>query len=669
MKKRKISIIWLLFVIILLGIGACSFLVFNSNSKGLKSIKTEKELMKIYEGDNGIDNIFIRILTLPFSMLEYINRPVYYDWDRGINTVTDGIGSFNSANQTNITTTESSATKKDYSKTNIQVENVDEADITKTDGNYIYSISENCVVITNVKEPENIKIEKKIEENDDSYPQDLILNDDKLIVISSINESNNRYENNTIVRIYDINEKNNPKKLKEYELFESYYTSRCIDNNLYVISSGNLKKEKVGNDEKIVTYYIENNEKKEIPLKDIKYLDDVERSTQTLISKVDLANIEKDINLNSYLIDISNAYVSEKSIYLANNNYGEERIPLSKLFTLKGVFGFFSWYENFEEDLDIKTEIHKFDILKDGNIEYNGNTKTRGRVINQYSFDEKNSHLRVALYDSEGSRIDIFDENLNLIGSSEKVAKGENMYSSRFIADKVYFVTYKTVDPLFVVDLKDETNPKVLGKLKIPGYSTYLHPYDEDHLIGIGMETKEVVNRDSQGKITSTRAKIVGMKMALFDISDVNNPKQISSTIIGDSRTTSAILTNPKALLFSKEKSLIAIPVNNYNEDFEVTDTYDSYSSIINSYKSYNKKRVAEGYMVYDISIKDGFKLKGIITHNVDDNEKNNSYSYLYTSKLLRGMYIEDNLYTVSETEIKVNKLNDLKQIANVKIK
>ena len=91
------------------------------------------------------------------------------------------------------------------------------------------------------------------------------------------------------------------------------------------------------------------------------------------------------------------------------------------------------------------------------------------------------------------------------------------------------------MDPLFVMDLSDETNPKVLGELKIPGYSTYLHPYDENHIIGIGMETKETVRRDYSGRVISTTAKIVGMKMALFDVSNVNNISNINkskSTII-----------------------------------------------------------------------------------------------------------------------------------------
>lgn len=232
--------------------------------------------------------------------------------------------------------------------------------------------------------------------------------------------------------------------------------------------------------------------------------------------------------------------------------------------------------------------------------------------------------------------------------------------------NKLYLVTYRTMDPLFVIDLSDEKQPKVLGELKIPGYSTYLHPYDENHLIGIGMETKETVRRNSYGKVTSTTSSIIGMKMALFDVSDVKNPIQISSTVIGDRRTTSAILTNPKALLFSKEKELIAIPVNNYSEDFEISSSNDSYSSMVNSYTDYEKPHVAEGYFVYNINIEDGFKLKGVITHEkITDKE---SYSYNY-SKLLRGLYIDNNIYTVSETAIKVNNLDTLKLISELKIK
>ena len=239
------------------------------------------------------------------------------------------------------------------------------------------------------------------------------------------------------------------------------------------------------------------------------------------------------------------------------------------------------------------------------------------------------------------------------------------MYASRFMGNKAYLVTYRNTDPLFVVDLSNNKKPEVVGELKIPGYSTYLHPYDETHLIGIGMDTEEHINRDSEGKVISSWVTTKGMKMCLFDVSDINNPKEIAKTTIGDRRTVSAILTNPKALLFSKEKQLLAIPVNNYNEDFETTSS-TSYSEEINNYMSYNKERISEGYFVYNIDLKDGFKLKGIINHEV---RKNNYYYYYYNySKLLRGLYIDDNLYTVSESNIKVNKLEDLTELSSIKI-
>lgn len=152
--------------------------------------------------------------------------------------------------------------------------------------------------------------------------------------------------------------------------------------------------------------------------------------------------------------------------------------------------------------------------------------------------------------------------------------------------------------------------------------------------------------------------------MALFDIRDVNNPKAVSSIVIGDRRTTSSILTNPKALLFSKEKNLIAIPVNNYKDDFTIINSNENYSSTISSYQNYNKKYIAEGYLVYDVSPETGFTLKGTITHE----KNNNTLGYYGTTRMLRGLYIDENLYTVSEEMIKVNRLEDLSQIVELKI-
>ena len=645
----KVFIVILLIAIII----AVITIVCNKDDTELKTVKSKQELLKIYEGDNSdLQELLARIFCMPFSMF-YHNYDVIEKVDNTWSIGIDSVGSTESSS--------SSSNTKDYSTTNIQVENVDEADIVKTDGDYIYSISEDNVIITDAKDPKQPKVVATIQSEDDDIPEDIILYKDKLVVISTKGNQTQRYyynnRMNTVVKIYNITSREKPVLTKSYEMYEPYYTSRCIDNVLYVISSGNLRKE----DDKIVVGYNEDNMEKEMSIDKIKYLKDVKTTKQTLISTVDLNNETADIKLDSYLMNISNAYVSENAIYLLNQKYNNDsKIPIKLLFGFKGVFGLEDYYE-MDSESGYYTEIYKFDIKE--NVEYKSKTKVKGKTINQYSLDEKDNHLRIALYDNDGSRVAIFDEDLKQIGISDNVAKGEKMYSSRFIGDKVYFVTYKTIDPLFVMDLSNEAKPKVLGKLKIPGYSTYLHPYDENHIIGIGMETKEIINRNSNGKVISTTAKVVGMKMALFDVSNINSPVQISSVVIGDSRITSAILTNPKALLFSKEKSLIAIPVNNYSQDFEVTSS-NNYETMINNYTKYSKPYNAEGYFVYNINVQDGFKLKGIITH-----EKTNATYYYSNSKLLRGLYIDNNLYTVSETMIKVNELDSLKAVGELKLK
>lgn len=686
--KKKVSIA--IVVILVLAIIAGITFKKNANKTDFISVKSEKELYRLYYGDDYFgDSSFAYnlklLLCMPFSLGEQIGGIIYNvspstvnhedsGYDETVTTEKDSESSSDVLKEGTSTNGESSGTNKDYSTTNIQVENVDEADITKTDGDYIYSISNDKVVITNVKNPSKLEIESTI--NLSEYtPVDLILNKNQLAVICAVGTGS---KENTMVRIYDVNNHAKPVLEKSYQINEPYYTSRTVNNKLYVISTGMMR-----TTNKIVDRtYIENNEEKKIPLDKIKYSKEIEVKKQSIISTVDLNDLEKDININSYLIDISNVYVSQNSIYLLDSGYEyeENELEIKDLFTYKGIFGIL-------DDLNYPskkvTKILKFDIEEDGNVKYKAKTKLEGATINQYSLDEKNGHLRVALFDTNGSKVEILDEKLNSIGKTSYIAKGEKMYSSRFMGDKAYLVTYQTVDPLFVIDLSDETDPKVKGELHIPGYSTYLHPYDENHLIGIGMETKETVNRDLNGKVISKTSTIVGMKMALFDVSDIRNPEQISQTVIGDSKTTSAILTNPKALLFSKEKELIAIPVNNYSEDFSIKSD-DTYTSVINSYKGYNKKSIGEGYLVYKINLKDGIQYKGSIKHEYVDTKKKRSYVYsgkedsetLYKSsiirkkygKLIRGIYIDNNLYTVSEVAVKVNDLETLKEISSVEI-
>ena len=678
MKKITIAIIVILILILLI----LGLLVINNKKMEIIEISSKEELEEIYNSDTD-DEIStpFQLLTLPFGMLyddvdissigskrtNHSDSYSYSDSDSD-SSIPSGVEPSNYSGQgastDSITGKEST---KEYSTTNIQVENVDEADITKTDGDYIYSLSEDKVVISDVKDETQIKIASEIEtEDSNTIPLDLILYNDKLIVISEKTKSVSSYYStsySTVVTVYDISDREQPKKIRDYQLEQPYYTSRCIDGRLYVISSGYLEKE---NDE-IITYYYEDGKQIDPGYKNIRKIKDIDTNVQTILSMLDLNNIGNTVKVNSYLMDVENAYVSENNIYLLEEEYNDSYsgIPkISSIFGLKGIWGAF---EDDDEEYDYGkyTYIYKFNLLEDGSIQYDKRAKEEGETINQFSIDEYEGNLRVALYDSEGSKIVVFNDKMEKIGETGKLAKGEEMYSSRFLGDRAYLVTYKTMDPLFVIDLSNPENPKVLGELKIPGYSTYLHPYDEDYLIGIGMQTEEKVERNSSGRVISTRVNITGMKMALFDVRNVNHPIQISDTIIGDRKTTSAILTNHKALLFSKEKELLAIPVNNYTEDFEIENSSDDYESTVKSYTNYGKDYVSEGYFVYNINLKDGFTLKGTITH--DKTKSKDTYNN--TSRLLRGLYIDDNLYTVSEDYIKVNRLDDLQEISRVKIK
>lgn len=645
--------------------------LYDQEQSEIIAISSQKELEEIYNQEIGEESIFDRLLKLPFSLL--VDHPVAYtNWafdelDGGIKS-NISTGAIKGDSMSSNDTSEAESTKE-YSTTNIQVENVDEADITKTDGSYIYSLSENDVVITDVRKAEEMKVVARISESDSNImPEDLLLYQDKLVVIyEKINSSFSYYskynnKNTTYVAIYDISNPEEPKEIKNYEIGQPYYTSRCIEGKLYVIASGRLKKE----DENIITYYQEDGKQIDPGFSNISRIKDLNTDCQTILSMFNLNKTEEKVKISSYLMDIENAYVSENNIYLLDEKYSYSYEPKPiDIFGWKGLMAIFDDELIEDEETGYHTEIYKFNLLEDGSIKFDKKASEKGKTINQFSIDEYEDNLRLALYDDEGSRIVIFDKNMKKIGETEKLAEGEKMYSSRFLGNKAYLVTYKTIDPLFVVDLSNPTDPKVLGKLKIPGYSTYLHPYDENHIIGIGMQTEEKVNRNSSGKVTSTTATITGMKMALFDVSDVNNPIQISDTIIGDKRTTSAILTNHKALLFSKEKQLLAIPVNNYEEDFELKTSSDTYSTMINAYSNYNKEYISEGYFVYRINLTEGFQLKGTIIHD----KTKSRYSYYNQSRLLRGLYIEDNLYTISEDYIKVNKLEDLQEIGQVKVK
>ena len=268
-----------------------------------------------------------------------------------------------------------------------------------------------------------------------------------------------------------------------------------------------------------------------------------------------------------------------------------------------------------------------------------------GKLLNQFSMDEHGDRFRVATnieyyHPSEGNvrynAVYVLDEDLNTVGELGDIAPTEWIYSARFIEDRLYLVTFKKVDPFFVIDLSTDT-PKILGELKIPGYSDYLHPYDENHIIGVGKDTTD------HGDF----ALFQGVKIAIFNVEDVKNPRVADDVIIGKRGTESGALYDHKAFFFDRASGLLSIPiVGNLGDLGEVGGS--------ESKSVHDRWR---GFYVYDLTDKK-FDLQGTITHSVDDG---------YRSSNGRTFYIDDVLYTVSVETVKMNLMDGLGEVNTIR--
>jgi uncharacterized secreted protein with C-terminal beta-propeller domain len=311
---------------------------------------------------------------------------------------------------------------------------------------------------------------------------------------------------------------------------------------------------------------------------------------------------------------------------------------------------------------DRETVVYRF-ALNNGKLDYTGKGQVPGSILNQFSMDESEGFFRIAT--TKGSLFEegeytsknnlyVMDPDLEICGRLEDVAPGEKIYSVRFMGDRAYMVTFKKVDPLFVIDLKDAKNPTILGALKIPGYSDYLHPYDENHIIGFGKDTIELSNEGTWKK-DGTTAYYQGMKIALFDVSDVNNPKEKFKEIIGDRGTDSELLSDHKALLFSQDKELMAFPVT----VMEIKDGGNVSEGNRPVYGSFS----FQGAYVYNVDLEEGFKLRARISHiSEEEYDKSGDGWYSSNKNVERIIYIGDDLYTISKGMIKANSMTDMKE-------
>lgn len=508
----------------------------------------------------------------------------------------------------------------DYSETNVQVTGVDEADFVKTDGEYIYVLSGDYLNIIKINKDEmevvsKIKANESTKEISSSYTE-MYIKDNKLVIIKQIYKNYldlnkegllkeamfpyyiNSEETSAVV--FNLNDKLNPKKEGELSQSGSYISSRLIDNYLYLTTNHHVYKDIKKNDTKTFLPNIISNERKAINIDDVFVMPNPTNTYMT-ITGIDINNLNKHISSKAVLGNSNNMYANTESIYISGVDYNNE----------------------------LKTSIIKFKMNK-GQLSLSGTTSVKGNILNQFSMDEYNDYFRIVTtsYNNNLFGIDdivrpqeeettknnlyILDNNLKVVGKLENLAKGERVYSVRFDGDMGYFVTFRQVDPLFVVDLSNPKNPVINTELKIPGFSEYLHVYNDKYLFGLGKEA----NKD--GRVTA-------LKISMFDISDKNNVIEKYKTIIGNDSSWSEASYNHKAILVSKDKSIIGFPLN-------------------------------DSYVIYKFTDEVGFtKLKEL-----------QFQSHYYDRS--RGLYVGDYLYAIISSQIKTLNLNTLEEGKSVEL-
>jgi uncharacterized secreted protein with C-terminal beta-propeller domain len=518
---------------------------------------------------------------------------------------------------------------------------VDEADIVKTDGDYIYLASGNRTTIVRAYPPEQAQVLSEIEL--EGTVIGIFINGDRLVVFEeetpyyaygdirwdSAEKFYMPYRSpKTYVKVFDVSDRENPQLQREFSANGQYISSRMIGDYAYLVVNEPVYQQEQDDEVNLPKISV-GNEEKEIPAEDIWYSDVVDYYYMyTTIIAVNTQNDGQEPTYETILLGASsNLYVSLNNIYLTFPVWGT------------GI-----------GDFD-KTSIHRIQI--DGaQIDPVASGEVPGTVLNQFSMDEYGDYFRVATTvhgEKPLNNVYVLNMALNITGSLTGLAPGETIYSARFMGERGYLVTFKQVDPLFVIDLSDPNNPRELGYLKVTGYSDYLHPYDETHIIGIGKETTDA----------GTFAWYQGVKISLFDVSDVNNPVEISKYEIGDRGTDSPVLWDHKALLFDKSRNLMVIPVLEAKVD--VTE----YPEGVPAW-AYGEP-VWQGAYVFHVSLDAGIEEEGKITHveNIADPEK--EYYYYYSPFAVeRSLYIEDVLYTISQAKIKMNSLENLDYINEV---
>ena len=512
---------------------------------------------------------------------------------------------------------------KDYSTTNLQMEGVDESDIAKIDGSYIYTVEDKYIVITDIRDG-------KLEEVTRFLPKDcgaadrvmeIYVDGDQLILVvqgyetsldgnskagsdketsdkeTSDKETSDKetkdeensdketavsdvakdgafcYKMNgkstTQIQVYSIVDRRNP----EFEgrlIQDGYYnTSRKIGDVVYLFTQYHMTSDVVGYVEKEYTSVIPKVNGEKVAAGEI-YLPESSGESGILVSSLDVNKPDKVLDSKLVISGYAQTYISKDALYL------------------------------YEEDYDgaMITNIAKF-ALDEGRISGVAATAVRGYVRDTFAINASDGYLRVLTTDysteDEVNALYILDENMKLTGQLTGIAPGEEIYAARFMGNTGYFVTYRNTDPLFTVDLSDPEKPEIIGELKVTGFSEYLHFWDDTHLLGIGYESDEKTGN------------IENIKLSMFNIENPGEVTEEAKLVLKDVDYSEA-LYDYKSVIISKDKNLIGLVCEDYSSS-RTKQTYQIYS-----YENGTFKKQAE---IPDINGVNYENVRGMYSGNV----------------------------------------------------
>lgn len=513
--------------------------------------------------------------------------------------VTVAEGNFNMYAKTE-SQTATDQTNDDHSDTTVQVEGVDEADLVKTDGKYIYKLDSVNSTFTIIKAGKKPTVESETDLTIDRYflYEEMYLYENYVVFFY---DDCLTYKN-TLVAVYNVSDVKNPVKVHEFIQRGDVETTRLIGGTFYLLTNYGISREDIEKDEPetYVPTFVCNQNKSVMSADDILISPNHKNAAYTVICAYDISDgkviSDKALFCNTYTV-----YCSKSNIILASIA-GEE------------------------------TVVYRYSISKEGKIQYCSEGKIRGSLLNQFSIDEYNDYFRFVTTATNSQKVDyeftsavttvtsnslyVLDKNLKQVGKVENIAPGERVYSVRFMGDTAYFVTFRQIDPLFSVDLSNPKEPKIIGALKIPGFSDYLFPFGEGKLFGIGQDADEKTGQ------------VGNVKISMFDISNPANVTEEAKEILFSNYSES--LFTHKATFINKNKNLIGFPMTDYSYD---TTSY---------------------YMIY--SYENGkFVQKAKV-------------NFGKTFENLRGLYIGEEFYIISDDTLYVYNISDFSKVAEIKI-